>query len=225
MRPCCSGSVKAQGNYTVNCVTFREPAMTEAHLFALGLALACLAGVRAYLTVFGVGLAGLMGWVELPAALQVVTSPWVLGTAGALALVEFGADKIPGVDSGWDLLQTLARLPAGAFLAAATLSEDGQLGADALALGAGAALGTHVIKSGTRALINASPEPLSNWTASASEDAAALGALVLVFSHPLLALGLLLGVLALFALGAWLVARWLLRRHARPQTPAGNGAA
>ena len=186
--------------------------MTEAHIFALGLALACLAGVRAYLTVFGVGLAGLMGWVDLPTALQATTSPWVLGTAGALTLVEFGADKIPGVDSGWDLLQTLARVPAGAFLAAATLSDDGQLGGGALALGAGAALGTHALKAGTRALINASPEPLSNWTASLGEDAASLGALALVFSHPVLALGLLLTALLGMAAGVFVLARWLLRR-------------
>ena len=102
--------------------------MTEAHIFALGLALACLAGVRAYLTVFGVGLAGLMGWVDLPAALEATTSPWVMGTAGALALVEFALDKVPGVDSGWDLLQTLARVPAGAFLAAATTSSASRCG-------------------------------------------------------------------------------------------------
>lgn len=218
-------SVKARHHYTVNCVTLREPAMTEAHIFALGLALACLAGVRAYLTVFGVGLAGLMGWVDLPAALQVTTSPWVLGTAGALTLVEFGADKIPGVDSGWDLLQTLARVPAGAFLAAATLSDDGQLSGGALALGAGAALTTHVIKASTRALINASPEPMSNWTASLGEDAASLGALALVFSHPLLALGLLMGVLLAFAAGVFLVARWLLRRRAQGKRPAVAGGA
>lgn len=186
--------------------------MTEAHIFALGLALACLAGVRAYLTVFGVGLAGLMGWVDLPTALQVTSSPWVLVTAGALAAVEFSADKIPGVDSGWDLLQTLARVPAGAFLAAAALSDDGQLSGGALAMGAGAALTTHAIKSGTRALINASPEPLSNWTASLGEDAASLGALALVFSHPLLALGLLLAVLLGIAGGVFVLARWLLRR-------------
>ncbi len=187
--------------------------MTEAHVFALGLALACLAGVRAYLTVFGVGLAGLMGWIELPTALQVTTSPWVLGTAGALAVVEFATDKIPGVDSGWDLLQTLARVPAGAFLAAATLSDDGQLGAGALALGAGAALATHAIKAGTRAVINASPEPLSNWTASVGEDAAAVGSLALVFAHPWLALALLLLMLTLIALPALLLVRWLWRRR------------
>lgn len=198
--------------------------MTEAHVFALGLALACLAGVRAYLTVFGVGLAGLLGWVDLPSALQVTTSPWVLGTAGALAVVEFAADKIPGVDSGWDLVQTLARVPAGAFLAAATLSDDGQLGGGALALGAGAALATHGLKTSTRALINASPEPLSNWTASLAEDAAALSALALVYSHPFLALGLLLGMLGVFALGVFALARWLLRRRPAAR-PAGAGGA
>ncbi len=197
--------------------------MSEAHIFALGLALACLAGVRAYFTVFGVGLAGLLGWVDLPLALQVTSSPWVLGTAGALAVVEFAADKIPGVDSGWDLVQTLARVPAGAFLAAATLSDDGQLGGGALALGAGAALATHGLKASTRALINASPEPLSNWTASLGEDAAALTALALVYSHPFLALGLVLGVMGLFALGMFTLARWLMRRRAPALTATGPG--
>jgi len=198
--------------------------MTEAHIFALGLALACLAGVRAYLTVFGVGLAGLMGWVDLPTALQVTTSPWVLVTAGALALAEFSVDKIPGVDSGWDLVQTLARVPAGAFLAAAALSDDGQLSGGALAMGAGAAFTTHAIKSGTRALVNASPEPLSNWTASLGEDAASLGALALVFSHPLLALGLLMAVLLGIAGGVFLFTRWLLRRASGKRAGVATGA-
>lgn len=186
--------------------------MSEAHIFALGLALACLAGVRAYFTVFGVGLAGLMGWVQLPEALAVTTSPWVLGTAGALALVEFSADKIPGVDSGWDLLQTLARVPAGAFLAAATLSDDGQLSTGWLVAGGSAALGTHALKAGTRAVINASPEPLSNWAASVSEDSVALAALGLVFVYPWVALALLLGVLGLGALIVFWLARWVWRR-------------
>lgn len=196
--------------------------MTEAHIFALGLALACLAGIRAYLTVFGVGLAGLLGWMDLPAALEVTTSPWVMGTAGALAIVEFSLDKIPGVDSGWDLLQTLARIPAGAFLAAATLSEDGQLAGGALALGATAALGTHALKAGTRAMINASPEPVSNWVASLGEDVLALGSLLLSFVFPWVALVLLLGALGAGALLAWWVARWLWRlgRGGPPPRPA-----
>ncbi len=89
--------------------------MSQAHLFVIGILLAWLAGIRVYLTVFGVGLAGLLGWIDLPPALHPAQSWWVLGTSGALAVAEFFADKIPGVDSGWDLLQTLARVPAGAF--------------------------------------------------------------------------------------------------------------
>src|SRR5207342_237258 len=116
--------------------------------------------------------------------LHVAQSPWVLGVSGVLAGAEFFADKIPGVDSGWDLLHTLLRVPVGAFLAAATLSPDGHLGASALAVGAGMALATHAMKAGTRAVINASPEPLSNWTASLGEDALSLAGLGLAFSHP-----------------------------------------
>jgi len=127
--------------------------MSDAHLFAIGVVLAWLAGIRVYLTVFGVGLAGALGWLDLPPALEVTQSPWVIGVSGALAAVEFFADKIPGVDSGWDLLHTLLRVPVGAFLAAATLSPDGHLGGAALATGAGAALFTHLLKSSTRLLI------------------------------------------------------------------------
>lgn len=111
--------------------------MTEAHLFVVGILLAWLAGIRVYLTVFGVGLAGLLGWVDLPPALQATESYWVLGTSAVLAVAEFFADKIPGVDSVWDLVQTLARVPAGAFLAAATLSPGGELSGTALVAGPG----------------------------------------------------------------------------------------
>lgn len=186
--------------------------MTEAHLYALGLALACLAGVRAYLTVLGVGLAGLAGWVDLPTALQVTTSPWVLCTAGALTVVEFFADKIPGVDSGWDLLQTLLRIPVGAFLTAATLSGDGQLGAGALVAGGAVALLAHGVKASTRVAINASPEPVSNIGASLTEDVVVAGGIGLAFSYPWLALGLVLGTLLTMAMiVAWLV-RFIIRK-------------
>jgi hypothetical protein len=192
--------------------------MSDAHLFAVGIVLAWLAGVRVYLTVFGVGLAGTMGWLELPQALEVAQSPWVLGVSGLLALVEFFADKIPGVDSGWDLLHTLARIPAGAFLAAASLSPDGELGAGMLATGAGVALASHLLKSGTRAVLNTSPEPVSNWTASVAEDVAVVGALALVFAHPWIALALALAVgLGLAALVWWLWRRLFGRAPPRPQ--------
>lgn len=182
--------------------------MSEAHVFAIGILLAWLAGVRAYLTVFGVGIAGYFGWLDLPPALEATTSPWVLGVSGALAAAEFFADKIPGVDSGWDLLQTLLRVPAGAFLAAAAMSPDGDLGAGMMAAGAGAALTSHVLKSGTRALLNTSPEPVSNWTASVAEDTAVIGGLALVWSHPWIALTVVVGTGLSIALIVW----WLWRK-------------
>ena len=185
--------------------------MSEAHLFAIGVLLAWLAGIRVYLTVFGVGLAGYFGWLDLPQALQVTQSPWVIGVSGALALVEFFADKIPGVDSGWDLLHTLLRVPAGAFLAASAMSPDGHLGAGMLATGAGVALTSHLLKSGSRALLNTSPEPVSNWTASVGEDAAVVGGLALAFAHPWLALVLVVAVSVLLALAVW----WLWRKLSR----------
>ena len=189
--------------------------MSQAQLFAIGVLLAWLAGIRVYLTVFGVGLAGALGWLDLPPALQATQSWWVLGTSGALALAEFFADKIPGVDSGWDLLQTLARVPAGAFLAAATLSPDGQLSGGALAAGAGIALTSHVLKSGSRALMNTSPEPVSNWLASFTEDGMAIGILAVALMHPVL----LLAGLALFLL----VLLWLLPKLLRLAVAAIRG--
>ncbi len=184
--------------------------MSEAHLFAIGVLLAWLAGIRVYLTVFGVGLAGMFGWLDLPQALAVTESPWVLGVSGVLAATEFFADKIPGVDSLWDLLHTLLRIPAGAFLAAATLSPDtgGDLSGGMLAAGAGVAMASHALKAGSRALLNTSPEPVSNWTASVTEDLTVVGGLALAFAHPWLALALVVSVGLAFAGIVW----WLWRR-------------
>ncbi len=198
-----------------------EPAVSEAHLFAIGVLLAWLAGIRVYLTVFGVGLAGMFGWIDLPQALEATQSPWVLGVSGVLAIAEFFADKIPGVDSGWDLLHTLLRVPAGAFLAAAAMSPDGELGAGVLATGAGVALTSHLLKSGSRALMNTSPEPVSNWTASVTEDVAVVSGLTLAFTHPWIGLGIVVSVSVLFALGVWWLWRKVFRRAPRPQPDAG----
>ena len=189
--------------------------MDQSHLFAIGVLLAWLAGIRDYLTVFGVGLAGFFGWLDLPQALQAAQSPWVLGVSGMLAAGEFFADKIPGVDSVSDLLHTLLRVPAGAFLAAATMSPDGALGAGMLATGAGVALTSHLVKSGSRALLNTSPEPVSNWTASVAEDAVVVGGLALAFSYPWIALALVVAVSLLFAVGVWWLWRKLFRRVPR----------
>ncbi|WP_133499386.1 DUF4126 domain-containing protein [Cognatilysobacter terrigena] len=197
--------------------------MSDAPLFALGLVLAWLAGIRVYLTVFGVGLAGALGWLDLPPALQAAQSPWVIGVAGLLALVEFFADKIPGVDSAWDLVHTLLRVPVGAFLAAAALSPDGHLGAGALATGAGVALASHGLKSGTRALLNISPEPVTNWGASLGEDTATIGLLALLIAHPVAAFVLVLAISLLVALAlAWLWrrVRGVMRRGFGSPRPA-----
>ena len=190
--------------------------MDEAHLFAIGILLAWLAGIRVYLTVFGVGIAGAFGWLDLPPALEVATSPWVLGVSGVLAVAEFFADKIPGVDSGWVLVHTLARIPAGAFLAAASLSPDGDLGAGMLATGAGVALASHLLKSGTRVLLNTSPEPVTNLGASITEDVAVVGALALAFAHPWLALLLVVAVSLSIAGLVWWLWRRLFRRAPKP---------
>lgn len=192
----------------------------DAHLFAIGIVLAWLAGIRVYLTVFGIGLAGAMGWLEVPSALQVTQSPWVLGVSGVLAAAEFFTDKIPGVDSGWDLLHTLLRVPVGAFLAAATLSPDGQLGAGALATGAGVAFASHALKAGSRALINTSPEPVTNWTASVAEDLTAVTGLALVFAYPWVALAIVLTVSLGIGAGLW----WIWRRLFRRPKPRVGGA-
>lgn len=194
--------------------------MSEAHVFAIGILLAWLAGMRVYLTVFGVGLAGMMGWLDLPPALEATSSPWVMGVCGVLACAEFFADKIPGVDSVWDLLHTLLRVPVGAFLAAAAMSPDGELGAGMLAAGAGAALGSHLLKAGSRAVLNTSPEPVSNWTASVAEDAAVIGGLALAFNYPWIALAIVVGVGVGMALLVWWLWRKLYRGVSRLLAPS-----
>jgi hypothetical protein len=186
--------------------------MEHTHLLALALVLAWLAGLRVYLTALAVGLAGASGAVELPAQLQLLASPWVMGVAGLLTAVEFGADKLPGIDSGWDLAHTLLRVPVGAWLAGATLGDaETGLSLAGLAAGGGTALMSHGLKSATRALLNASPEPFSNAGASLGEDALALGGLLFALQNP----WLVLGVLVLVGVLVFLLVFWLLRGLAR----------
>ena len=192
----------------------------HAPVLAIGLALAWLAGVRVYLTVFFVGLASQFGWLDLSAAAQGIASPWTIGACALLAVVEFFADKIPGADSGWDLLHTFVRVPVGAILAAALLSRDHRIGGPALLVGGAIALCAHAIKSATRALINTSPEPLSNWSASLAEDIACLCALVLLFSQPWLGLAVAVGGLLLIASTTVWSFRGSLRRGRHVRTEA-----
>ncbi len=154
--------------------------------------LAWVSGFRLYLVLFLAGLLGRLGFVPLPAGLDLLTHDWVLAASGVMTVVEFLADKIPMVDSAWDAVHTFIRIPAGGILAAAALGFDNPALTLAAAIAGGAiASGAHLTKAGTRALINTSPEPFSNWGASIAEDGMALGGLWAALVAPLVFLGLL----------------------------------
>jgi len=175
---------------------------------ALAAALAWGSGLRLYAVLFLTGLAGYLGWLELPAHLAILAHPMVLGASGFMTLVEFGADKLPWLDSAWDAVHTFIRVPAGAALAAAVFGvNDTAIGVTAAILGGTIAAGTHLAKAGARATINTSPEPFSNWFASVSEDLLVPAGLWLAVLHPLA----FLAMLALFAVGAFLVIRAIAR--------------
>ena len=161
---------------------------------ALAGGLSWASGLRLYLTVFAVGLLAKFHYIHLPAALDIISNPIVLGIAGALAVIEFLADKIPYVDSAWDSIQTFIRIPAGALLAMGAINSHDPVIATVTALLGGSLAGaTHATKAGSRALINTSPEPVSNISASLSEESLLLTGGWLVFAHPAVFIGLLCG--------------------------------
>ncbi|HEY5791911.1 MAG TPA: DUF4126 domain-containing protein [Chthoniobacterales bacterium] len=170
-------------------------------LLGLALGLASLAGLNLYLTVFATGLALRMDWVQLSPAyaqLQVLEHPVVLGISGALFLAEFVADKVPWFDSVWDSVHTSIRPIGAALLAVCALGDANPIYEVAVGMLAGtAALTTHGLKSGTRLLANASPEPFSNVGLSLAGDGVVLGGLGLLAFHPLTGLGIFLAVAAL----------------------------
>ena len=179
-------------------------------LLALAAALGCSSGLRLYLAVFATGLAGWLGWIELPPGLQVLQHPALLGASGFMLFVEFFADKIPYVDSLWDIVHSVVRVPAGAALAAGALGADSATMALVAALMGGTLAATsQAAKTSTRAAVNASPEPFSNLGASLLEDGLVVGALWLATQHPLLfAVLLVFMVLAMWAL-TWFLFRFL----------------
>ena len=174
-----------------------------AQLIAIASVLGFASGLRLYLVLFAVGLAGYLQWVPLPAGLQLLAHPWVLVASGLMMAVEFFADKIPALDSLWDAVHTLIRIPAGAALAAAVLGGDSATWATIAAiLGGSLAATSHFTKAGSRALANTSPEPFSNVALSSAEDVLAGGLVLLVLTHPWLAASI---VLALVLLAIWLL--------------------
>jgi len=162
-------------------------------LIALSMGVAWASGINLYAAILTLGIAGATGNIELPQGLQVLSDPMVIGAAGLMYCVEFFADKIPGIDTGWDVIHTFIRVPAGVLLAAGSVGDlSTAAGVTAGILGGGMALGTHSIKAGSRALINTSPEPFTNWTASILEDIAVFSGLWMALNQPLLFLGLLI---------------------------------
>ncbi|MES2715927.1 MAG: DUF4126 domain-containing protein [Pseudomonadota bacterium] len=161
-------------------------ALDTTHLVALAAALGWASGLRLYAVVFFTGLAGALGWLPLPSGLQVLQHPLVLGAAGLMLVVEFVADKVPGLDSLWDGLHTVLRIPAGAALAGAVFGGDQAAWATVAALLGGTLAATsHVAKATTRAAVNTSPEPFSNIALSLAGDALVPAMLWLAVSHPL----------------------------------------
>jgi hypothetical protein len=163
-----------------------------AHTIALTMGVAWASGINLYAAILVLGLLGAGGHMVLPENLAILSAPPVIFAAGFMYLVEFFADKVPGIDSGWDAMHTFIRIPAGAVLAAAAVGDVSPAVSLAAAIAGGSiAAGAHATKAGSRVLINSSPEPFSNWVASVSEDLLVLGGLFAAFYHPWLFIGLL----------------------------------
>lgn len=159
---------------------------------ALAGGLSWASGLRLYLTVFIVGLLSRSNVINLPASLDILNNPVVLSVAGVLCVIEFLADKIPYVDSAWDSIQTFIRIPAGALLAMGAINASDPVIATITALlGGSLAAATHATKAGSRALINTSPEPVSNIVASFTEESLLISGGWLALMHPAVFVGLL----------------------------------
>lgn len=201
-------------------------------LIALTMGVGWASGINLYATVLMLGVLSNMGHITLPEELMVVTDPLVLMAAGFMYCVEFFADKIPGVDTGWDGLHTFIRIPAGAALAAAAVGDVTPAVEVAAALvGGSLAAATHATKAGSRVLINTSPEPVSNWTASLTEDLIVLGGLWTALNSPIY---FLIALAVFIVLMVWLLPKlwrgvksvfgWIARlfRGAEPANPSAG---
>jgi hypothetical protein len=168
---------------------------------ALAMGSAWVSGLNLYAAVATLGLLGRLADFQLPGELAPLTSWWVIGTASGLYVIEFVADKIPVVDSAWDVVHTFIRVPAGAVLAALAFGDfAGEIQVVAFLLGGGLALTSHGAKATTRAAINTSPEPASNILASLVEDVVAVGSILLAVFYPVILIGLIVCFLIVAAI-------------------------
>ena len=191
---------------------------------AIAAAVAWGSGLRLYLVLLVLGLLGRYAGFELPETLAWLSHPLSLGITGLLSLTEFFADKIAWLDSIWDALHSFLRIPAGAALAVTLFPELGDGGMTALValLGGGVAASAQLAKTGSRAVINASPEPLSNVAASAAEEGMLVAGLWTAFNHPLVFLVLLAVFVVLSLALAWFFVRAIRRLFAAHGRPAGS---
>jgi len=167
--------------------------MDIAQTIALTMGVAWASGINLYAAILMLGVMGATGNLALPADLQILTDPMVMGAAGFMYFVEFFTDKVPGVDTGWDGISTFIRIPAGAILAAGVMGDVSPAAQLAAGIAGGTlTAGTHATKAGTRVLINTSPEPVSNWFASVGEDVVVILGLWTALSHPILFIVLLI---------------------------------
>jgi hypothetical protein len=173
------------------------------HTVGLAAGLAWASGIRLYAVLFLAGAMARLGYLDLPPTLEVLEHPYVMAAAGVMALGEFVADKVPAFDSLWDAAHTFVRIPAGAVLAAAALGHADPVWVAIAAIAGGAiASGAHLTKAGGRAVINTSPEPVTNWLASVSEDVLAPAGFLASVAFP----AVFLVLLGMFLLGAlWLL--------------------
>lgn len=205
--------------------------LDTASLVALAAALGWASGIRLYAVLLAVGLAGWSGWIALPPGLQLLQHPLVLGASAFMCAVEFLADKVPVIDSLWDTVQTLVRIPAGAALAGAVFGGGDQAAwtVAAAVLGGTLAATSHATKASTRAAVNTSPEPFSNIGLSLLEDGISLGGLWLAVANPVVFLVLLVLVLVGSVALLWMLWRFLaavlrrLRGGARRLFAGGAG--
>jgi hypothetical protein len=170
---------------------------------SLTMGAAWASGINLYAAMATLGWLAMNGEINLPPDLEILANPLVFGAAGLMYLVEFFADKIPGIDTAWDGLHTFIRIPAGAMLAAGAVGDvNVAMETAAAIMGGGLAAGAHATKAGTRALINTSPEPVTNWTASITEDVMVIGGLWTALNHPV---WFLLALLVFIVLMIWLL--------------------
>lgn len=164
-----------------------------AKVIALTMGVGWASGINLYAAILMLGILGITGNMVLPPDLQILATPLVIAAAGIMYVVEFFVDKIPGMDTGWDTLHTFIRIPAGALLAAGAVGDvNPAVSVAAAILGGGMATATHATKSGTRVLINTSPEPVTNWIASITEDIVVIAGIWTALQHPWVFIALLI---------------------------------